>query len=459
MRAGRLLVLFSACLTLVASGLAREPETVVKKLSFNHSTLENGLEIYSIEYHSSPTVAVQVWYHVGSKDDPDGRSGFAHLFEHMMFKGNEHLTPDTFEQLTENVGGENNAFTAPDVTVYHEVVPSNYLEPVLWAEAERMASLALNDANFNSERDVVKEEYRQRILANPYGEFSLAIDQKSFAAHPYKRPSIGNIAELDAAQLPEVKAFHSTFYRPDNTTLIVVGDFKPSDLESWTKKYFGPIPKPTTKIPRVAVVEPSRKDDRHEVLSSAKAPLPAFAVTYLGPSVRSNDEPALELAEEILSGGRSSRLYQSLVYEQQVAQSASFSDDLRENLGLLVFRVIVASGKSLPEAEKSLNDQIEKILKEGVTEAELDKAKNRFLTGKLMERETNNGKGSALGEAVVIYSDPNHINTDLAKYQAVTTSEINDVLNKYLAGKKKVLIEYLPEAKKEAAKPEDPKKP
>jgi zinc protease len=458
-RAGRLLVLFTACLSLPASGFARESDAEIKTLSFNHSTLENGLEIYSIEDHSSPTVAVQVWYHVGSKDDPNGRSGFAHLFEHLMFKGNEHLTPDTFEQLTENVGGENNAYTAPDVTVYHEVVPSNYLEPVLWAEAERMSSLTLNDGNFNSERDVVKEEYRQRILANPYGEFSLAVDQKSFAAHPYKRPTIGNIAELNAAQLPEVKTFHSTFYRSDNATLIVVGDFKASDLESWTKKYFGPIPKPTTKVPRVAVVEPPRKEDRHEALFSAKAPLPAFAVTYLGPSVRSNDEPALELAEEILSDGRSSRLYQSLVYDQQVAQSASFNADLREDVGLLVFRVIVASGKSLPEAEKSLNDQIEKILKDGVTDAELDKAKNRFLTGKLMERETNNGKASALGEAVVIYGDPNHINTDLAKYQAVTTGEINDVLSKYLAEKNKVLIEYLPEAKKEATKPDDPKKP
>jgi zinc protease len=458
-RAGRLLVLFSACLTLSASGFAREPEAEIKKLSFNHASLENGLEIDSIEDHSSPTVAVQVWYHVGSKDDPDGRSGFAHLFEHMMFKGNEHLTPNTFEELTENVGGENNAYTAPDVTVYHEVVPSNYLEPVLWAEAERMASLALNDANFNSERDVVKEEYRQRILANPYGEFSLAIDQESFAVHPYKRPSIGNIAELDAAQLPEVKAFHSTFYRPDNATLIVVGDFKASDLEAWTKKYFGPIPGPTTKIPRVAVIEPPRKQDKREVLSSPKAPLPAFAATYLGPSVRSSDEPALDLADEILSGGQSSRLYQSLVYEQQVAQRASFDADLREDLGLLTFRVIVAGGKSLPEAEKSLNEQIENILKNGVSDAELDKAKNRFLTGKLMERETNNGKASALGEAAVIYRDPNHINTDLARYQAVTTSDVKDVLNKYLAGKKKILIEYLPETKKEAGKAEDTKKP
>jgi zinc protease len=193
-------------------------------------------------------------------------------------------------------------------------------------------------------------------------------------------------------------------------------------------------------------------------LSSAKAPLPTFAVTFLAPSIRSNDEPALDLADEILSGGQSSRLYQSLVYEQQVAQRASFNADLREDLGLLIFRLVVASGKSVAEAEKSLNDQIEAILKNGVSNAELEKARNRFLTEKLMERETNNGKASALGEAAVIYHDANHINTDLAKYQAVTTTEIKDVLNKYMAGKKKVLIEYLPEAKKEVAQAADSKK-
>ena len=207
--------LCAALLTTLASisvSFAREsspaPQIKISPIAFQHTTLPNGLQIYSIEDHSSPTVAVQVWYHVGSKDDPNQRSGFAHLFEHLMFKGNDHLTPDTFEQLTENVGGENNAYTAPDVTVYHEVVPSNYLEPVLWAEAERMSSLAINDENFKSERDVVKEEYRQRIAANPYGEFSLAVAEKSFTTHPYKRPTIGNIAELDASQLPEVKAFH-----------------------------------------------------------------------------------------------------------------------------------------------------------------------------------------------------------------------------------------------------------
>src|SRR6267378_3827281 len=429
------------------------PAVAIPPLVIKHATLENGLQIYSIEDHKSPTVAVQVWYHVGSKDDPNGRSGFAHLFEHMMFKGNEHLKPDTFEELTESVGGENNAFTTADVTVYHEVVPSNYLEPILWAEAERMSSLALNDANFNSERDVVKEEYRQRILASPYGEFSLALDQKSFAAHPYKRPTIGNIAELDASQLPEVRAFHSTFYRPDNATLIVVGDFKPNELEAWTKKYFGAIAKPTENIPRVSATEPARKEDALSVMYSPKAPLAAFAVTYLAPSIRSEDTPALDIADAILSEGESSRLYQSLVYEQQIATRVSFDADLREDLGLLTFRLVLASGKSVAAAEKALDAQIENILKNGVTEDELKKAKNQFLTGKLRELQTNNGKASALGEAAVIYGDAERVNTDLAKLQAVTADQVKNVLNKYIAGKKRVVIEYLPEAMRAAAAP------
>lgn len=430
----------------------------VPPLPFKHTTLANGLQVYTVEDHKSPTVAVQVWYHVGSKDDPNGRSGFAHLFEHMMFKGNERLTSDAFDDLTENIGGENNAYTADDVTVYHEVVPSNYLEPIMWAEAERMSSLALNDKNFDSERDVVKEEYRQRILANPYGEFFLDIDRKSFAVHPYKRPGIGNIAELDASKLPEVRAFHSTFYRPDNATLVVVGDFKQEELDGWVKKYFGAISKPSEKIPRITVKEPPWKADRLETTYSAKAPLPALAITYLAPSAQSKDAPALSLAEEIMAGGASSRLYQSLVYEQQVAQSISCSADLHEDVGLLVFRAILASGKPVEIAKKSLTDQIENVLKKGVTEAELAKAKNRLLTGKLMERETANGKASALGEAAVIYGDATRVNTGLAMVQAVTAAQVKDVLNKYITGKKKVVIEYLPESMKAASKEKSEKK-
>ncbi len=423
----------------------------IPALNFQHETLPNGLEVYSVEDHSSPTVAVQVWYHVGAKDDPQGRSGFAHLFEHMMFKGNEHLKEDTFDNLTENIGGENNAYTAEDVTVYHEVVPSNYLQPILWAEAERMSSLALNEANFSSERDVVKEEYRQRISANPYGEFYLDTIKNSYTTHPYKRPGIGSIENLDAAKLPEVKAFHSTFYRPDNATLIVVGDFQPNELHNWVAKYLGAVKKPDGKIPRVNVQEPPRTADKQLVEYSPKAPLPAVAVTYLAPSIRSDDAPALQLADEILSGGESARLYQALVYKQQIAQRVTFSSDLQEDLGLLTVRMILASGKKPADAETALDEQMSDVLKNGITEAELAKAKNRFLTGKLLELETNDGRASALGEAVVVYGDPQEVNTGLARLQAVTAPQVKAVLDRYLSNKKKVLIEYLPEAMKPAA--------
>lgn len=434
------------------------PPIGVPPMEFKHFTLPNGLEVYTVEDHDTPIVAVQVWYHVGSKDDPPGRSGFAHMFEHMMFKGNENLTSDMFDNLTENVGGQNNAYTADDVTVYHETVPSNYLHPILWAEAERMSSLALNDANFSSERDVVKEEYRQRVQANPYGEFYLDIEKKSFAVHPYKRPGIGNIDELDASKLPEIKAFHSTFYRPDNATLVIVGDFKPEEVEEWVKKYFGAIPKPTTPIPRVTAKEPPRKADKRETSYSPRAPLPALAVTYLAPSIRSEDSPALSLVGEILGGGESSRLYQKMVYEQQIVQSVACDADMREDLGLIAFRLILASGKPMADVEKALNQEIEKVLKEGVTQAELDKAKNRFLTGKLSERETVNGKASALGQAVVVYGDATRVNTDLAKLQAVTVDEIKQVMNKYIAGKKRVVLEYLPQTTK-AGPPKRPGPP
>jgi zinc protease len=429
------------------------PRVKVPEIIFKHSTLDNKLEVYSVEDHASPTVAVQVWYHVGSKDDPARRSGFAHLFEHMMFKGNEHLKPDTFQQLTEGAGGEMNAFTANDVTVYHEVIPSNYLEPVLWAEAERMSSLALNEANFGSERNVVKEEYRQRYAANPYGELMLAIPQNSYAIHPYKRPGIGNIVELDASTLPEVQAFHAAFYRPDNATLVVVGDFKPEQLADWIGKYFGAIPKPTGDIPRVKVNEPERGEDHREVIYSAKAPLPAFAITYLAPSVRSDDAIALGVASDILSGGTSSRLYQSLIYEQQLAQSVSFATDLNQDLGLLNFQVTLASGKTVADTERALDVQIEKVLNHGVDEAELAKAKNQYLTGKLFGLETAHGKAFALGSAAVMLGDASRVNSDLAKIQAITAEEVIAALRKYMVDKKKVVIEYLPEAMRKMSSP------
>src|ERR1043166_7771647 len=190
-------------------------QTRMPQLKFTDRTLPNGLRVLTVEDHSSPTVAIQVWYHVGSKDDPPHRSGFAHLFEHIMFKSTKNMKSEMMDRLTEDVGGYNNAFTNDDVTVYHEVVPSNYLETLIWAEADRLSGLNVDDANFKSERDVVKEEYRQSVLAPPYGRFFYLLQAKSFSEHPYKRPTIGSIEDLDAASLKDVQEFHHTSHRPD----------------------------------------------------------------------------------------------------------------------------------------------------------------------------------------------------------------------------------------------------
>src|SRR6266850_920300 len=207
-------------------------QTRMPQLKFTDRKLPNGLRVLSAPDRSSPTVAIQVWYHVGSKDDPEGRSGFAHLFEHIMFKSTKNMKSEMMDRLTEDVGGFNNAFTNDDVTVYYEVVPSNYLETLLWAEGDRLSGLNVDDPNFKSERDVVKEEFRQSVLAPPYGMFSHVLQQKSFVQHPYKRPTIGSIEDLDAATLKDVQEFHSTYYRPDNATLVVVGDFDQKQLDA-----------------------------------------------------------------------------------------------------------------------------------------------------------------------------------------------------------------------------------
>src|SRR5215212_2746266 len=252
----RLLLSAFLLASLQLTGLA---QTRMPQLKFSDRTLANGLRVLAAPDRASPTVAIQVWYHVGSKDDPQNRSGFAHLFEHIMFKSTKNMKSEMMDRLTEDLGGFNNAFTQDDVTVYYEVVPSNYVETLIWAEADRLSGLNVDDPNFKSERDVVKEEYRQSVLAPPYGRFEYLLQQKSFLEHPYKRPTIGSIEDLDAASLQDVQQFHTTYYRPDNATLVVVGDFDPKQLDAWIDRYFGPIPKPDRPLPRVLVKEPQRK--------------------------------------------------------------------------------------------------------------------------------------------------------------------------------------------------------
>jgi zinc protease len=442
---------------LIAGAMATEAvaQVTIPRLSYRDRSLPNGLRVLTVEDHSSPTVAIQVWYKVGSKDDPEGRSGFAHLFEHMLFKGTRNMKDEMMDRLTEDVGGFNNASTWDDFTNYYEVVPSNYLETLLWAEADRMGSLNVDDKNFKSERDVVKEEFRSRVLAPPYGRFFYAIEKNSFAAHPYRRPGIGSIEELDAATLADVRAFHSTFYRPDNATLVVVGDFDQKQLDTWVDKYFGRVAKPDRPLPRVTVKEPARTAEKRINEYAPNVPLPAIALTYLTPAIKSDDAYALRVAESILSSGESSRLYQSLVYEQQVSQEAFAQADLREDLGLFVLGAILASEKKPEEAERSLLAELKRVQDAPVSAAELEKAKNQLITNELRERETSEGKSFALGRAAVLLGDVTQVNTGIEKLQAVTAADVQRVMKKYFNDNNRVVITYQAQPAKAQARISD----
>ena len=436
------------CVTSVTVSLA---QTRMPQLTFKDRTLPNGLRVLSVVDRSSPTVAIQVWYHVGSKDDPQSRSGFAHLFEHIMFKSTKNMKSEMMDRLTEDVGGFNNAFTADDVTVYYEVVPSNYLETLIWAEGDRLSGLNVDDPNFKSERDVVKEEYRQGVLAPPYGMFEYLLQQKSFKAHPYKRPGIGSIEDLDAATLKDVQDFHTTYYRPDNATFVIVGDFDQTQLDAWIDKYLMPIAKPNRPLPRVSIKEPARTGETR-LTEYGRNDLPAVGLTYLTPRQADADSDALRIADAILSAGESSRLYHALVYDQQIAAEVNSSAETREDASLFVVTAVLSEGKKVEDAERSLLAEIKKLQDSPVSQAELDKAKNQLITDQLRQRETSNGKALALGEAAVLLGDAARANTDLARLQAVTAADVQRVMKKYFTDSNRLVLYYLPEASKKSAK-------
>jgi zinc protease len=415
----------------------------VAPIKFKERFLSNGMRIVSYQDNSSPSVTIQVWYDVGSKNDPLGRNGFAHLFEHIMFKSTKNMKSEQFDRMTEDVGGWNNASTSDDVTNYLEVVPSNHLERLLWAEAERMTNLTVDEANFLSERKVVQEEYRQSVLSNPYGLFYEAIQKNSFNVHPYKRTTIGTLADLESATVADVQNFHKTFYRTDNASLIVVGDFEQSQFDAWVDKYFGKLSKPDSKIPRVTEVEPERTAEKRIVVKAPNVPFPAVAITYLAPTAKDKDMAALQVASSIMSGGESSRLYKELVRKQKITQDASFSVDTKTDKGLLYFTATLAGRNTPAQAEKALLAELKKIQTMPVTANELAKAKNGMVADKVRRFETNDGKAYQIGAAIILNGTPNAANTELAELQAVTIADVQRVMKKYFTDTNRVVIYYV----------------
>ncbi|MCX7071440.1 MAG: pitrilysin family protein [Gammaproteobacteria bacterium] len=431
-----------ALLAVLPLALAAEMPLQLTPLDYRERLLANGLTVLSLEDHRSPTVAVQVWYRVGAKDDPPGRSGFAHLFEHLMFKRTRHLAAEQFDRLTEDVGGENNAGTSDDGTQYLDTVPSGHLERLLWAEAERLQHLEVDADSFRSERAVVQEEFRQTVLTPPYGRLEHLLQQLSWQRHPYRRPTIGSIEDLDAAGLADVRSFHTTYYRPDNAALVVSGDFDPAQLDRWVDRHFGAIPRPATVIPRVTVTEPPRTEDRRSTVRLPQVPLPALAISWLAPPAGSPDAAALRIAEMLLSGGRSSRLHQTLVERQPLAQEVSFRYDALADGGLCSLVAVVAGGGSLARLERAALAALRRLADAPIAAAEIDKARTLLLTEQLKARETVDGRATALGEAWLLTGRAGHANDELPALLAVTAADVQRVVREVLLQGHRTTLEY-----------------
>ncbi|HYC99462.1 pitrilysin family protein [Brevundimonas sp.] len=417
----------------------------VPQLGFVERTLPNGLKVYTARDSSTANVTVQVWYKVGSKDDPAGRSGFAHLFEHLMFKATKNFPDETFDRLTEDVGGNNNAFTSDDVTAYHETIPANHLQRLLFAEADRMSSLVVGDDVFRSERAVVQEEYRQGILASPYGRlFGLFEPATVYQESPYRRSTIGSIEDLDAATLEDVRRFHATYYRPDNAYLIVAGNFDQGQLDAWIDQYFAPIANPVRPLPANNVVEPEPAGPRDVTFYAPNVPLPAVVLAWPTVKYADPDRAALTVLDGILSTGESSRLYRSLVYEQEIAAQIGSSPDMKQQAGHLTAYAIMADGHTADEGVAALNAEIARFRDEPVTEAELAEARNELVANALRERETIEDRANVLGSALIgTNGDASAADREIADIQAVTAADVQRVARRYLTPERGVTIRYL----------------
>ncbi len=447
----RFVTLIAAAFALVACATSSAPQPAssaleVAPLQYTTRTLANGLRVYAMPDANTANVSVQVWYDVGSVDDPEGRSGFAHLFEHIMFKSTRNMPEQFFDRLTEDVGGFNNASTYDDFTNYFEVVPANHLERVLWAEADRMGSLVVNEESFSSERDVVKEELRQRVLASPYGRlFYLYLNQTNYTVHPYGRPGIGSIEDLDAATVEDVRAFHATYYRPDNAVLVVAGNFDPAQLDRWIDQYFGDIARPNRPIPRDYPVEPVRTQPRDYTVYAPNVPLPAVMISYPQPAATSPDLPALLVLDAIMSNGESSRLYQSLVYEQQIAAQVFTNLEATQDPGAYGLFAILSEGQTADAGLTALSAQIARMRDEPVTQAELDEAKNEIVTSTIQQRETAYGRAFELADSVIRYGDAAYADRLLAAVQSTTAADVQRVARSILNDQRRVVVRYLPE--------------
>jgi zinc protease len=442
-RAAASLVVAGIVLLTPASQAAVRPP----KLDYSMTTLPNGMKVVLLEDHSTPIVHLQMWYHVGSKNERPGRTGFAHLFEHMMFKGSKNVEPEGHPSYISSVGGQSNAYTNEDATVFWQTVPAQYLPLVLWLEADRLASLRIEERVFKTEREVVKEERRMRIENQPYGRLQEIIADHTFTVHPYKHPVIGSMKDLEAASVDDVREFFQTYYVPNNATAVLVGDFDSKEALGLITQYLGRVPKSDRAVPRDIPKEPPQTKERRVTINE-EWPLPAVVVAHHITYDGNPDSYPLHVASKILSDGQSSRIYRKLVYEKGIALAAFGGGNIIQDPNLFFAVAIVQPGKTTQEATNALIAELDRLRNEPVTAAELQQAKNQFARDYILGRESIQSKAETLGHAVVIHDDIKTADGEFDIFQKLTTADVQRVARTYFTPENRVVLTILPKGSK-----------
>ena len=422
------------------------PMLGAQAVKFTEHRLKNGLRIILSEDHSAPTYSISVTYNAGSRDERDGRTGFAHLFEHMMFQGSENVGKGEHFIIIENNGGGMNGSTNSDRTEYHETLPANQLDLGLFLEADRMKSLAITPSNLENQKETVKEERRQRYDNQPYGLTFDTLFEVSYDNFAYKHSTIGSMEDLGAATVKDVADFFKTYYAPNNAVLTLVGDFKTSEALQKIEKYFGAIPAQPAPKP-VDMTEPPQKAERRKVLEDPLAQVARLDVSYKIPPGNTTDWYALYVLGEILSTGQSSRLYQSLVRDKQVAVQVGAGTFERRGPSLFLVDVFVTPGKDPKEVEKLVIDELEKLKTELVTDAELQKVRMAVKRSKVEQLQGTLYRAQALGEYAVFYNDPNVINTGNDKLMNITKEQIRNAVRTYVTANNRTVLTTIPKPK------------
>ena len=438
------LLLALAAMPFTQQALAQKAPPKLPPIKFSDNTLDNGLRVIIAEDHSAPVYAIAVSYKVGSRDERKGRTGFAHLFEHMMFKGSENVGPGEHPHAIATRGGSLNGTTNTDRTLYYETLPKNQLDLGLFLEADRMRSLKITKENLENQRQAVKEERRLRIDNQPYGAVYEKGEELTYDNFAYQHSVIGSMADLDAASVEDVAEFFKTYYAPNNAVLALAGDIDTKDALAKVKKYFGSIPRQEPPKP-VDLTEPEKNGERRAKLDDKLARLPRLDIGYRVPAVTHADTRAISVLATILSG-ESGRLYQRLVKEKEIASGVFAAMDARSGPSKIEITAMVRPGKTAEEADALISEEIAKVISAPVTEKELERARATIRRSAVGARQTVLSIAATLADDTALFNDPNRINSDYAQRMAVTAADIQRAARAYLRAANRIVIVTQPAA-------------